>query len=594
MTTPIFSPHPRRAAIVCAAALLAGGVAFHDATAQGVARQIPPAIAAWRELARREFSGDSARHVVAYMDRWFRVPGNTGFDSSITNVERILRAAGYVEESGTPAAGRLTYRIERRPLRGPAWDPIEAELSIVGESSPLLRWATNRNMLAINSWSTPDTGVVAALVAVDTGAHAFDAVDVKGKIVLARGAVGRVFQDAVIRRGAIGVLAYAMPSYTQPEQHTTSIQFGTVPYDSVRRGWGIALSRGAWDALRAALARGETRVRVRSATRFFPSEQRTLIADVRGDEVPDERFVLSAHVQEPGANDNASGVGALVEMARVIASGVRSGALSPRRTITMIFGNEIAQTREYLAADPARTAGVRWGMSLDMVGEDTRQTGGTFLIEKMPDPSAVWTRGDDDHTEWGGEPLTPDRIHPHYYNDVVLDRCLDQADGTGWVVRTNPYEGGSDHVPFLQAGKPGVLLWHFTDVFYHTDNDRLDRVSAPELRNVGICALLTALTLTSADGALARQLVSQVERDALSRLDRELALSMETLKRGGEGTDVERERTILRAWSDWYRDAIGTMRDIEVGGSSAATAAAIDAASRRVSAAGAEYLARIH
>ena len=29
-----------------------------------------------------------------------------------------------------------------------------------------------------------------------------------------------------------------------------------------------------------------------------------------------------------------------------------------------------------------RTRGVKWGVSLDMVGEDTKKTGGTFLIEK--------------------------------------------------------------------------------------------------------------------------------------------------------------------------------------------------------------------
>jgi aminopeptidase YwaD len=41
-----------------------------------------------------------------------------------------------------------------------------------------------------------------------------------------------------------------------------------------------------------------------------------------------------------------------------------------------------------------------------MVGENTDITGGTFLIEKMPDPSAVWTRGNDKHTEWGGRKMS--------------------------------------------------------------------------------------------------------------------------------------------------------------------------------------------
>jgi aminopeptidase YwaD len=582
----------RRISRDAVAVLGAALAAFSTAPGQQPARDIPPEIQRFREIARRDFSGENARDVVAYMERWFRVPGNTGFDSSLTHVEGILRRAGYVEESQATPGSRLTYRVERRPLRTPAWDPIDAELTIVGRRAPLLRWKTNRNMLAINSWSTPDTGIVAEVVLVSPNASAADSAKVKGKIALMTGGVGRAFQQAVLKHGAVGVLSYGMPAYTQPEKHTTSIQFGNIPFDTLHLSWGISLSRGAWDALRAALRAGPVRVRVRTATRFIPSVQRTLVADVHGSERPDERFVLSAHVQEPGANDNASGVGALSEMARVLASNLQKGTLRPRRSITMIFGEEIAQTRNYLAADSARTAGVRWGMSLDMVGEDTKKTGGTFLIEKMPDPSAVWTRGDDRHTEWGGEALTLDQLHPHYYNDVVLDRCLDQADGTGWVVRTNPYEGGSDHVPFLQAGKAGVLLWHFTDVFYHTDNDRLDMVSAAELRNSGICALLTALTLTSADGVLARQLVAEVERDAIARLDRELALSREVVAREGERA-AEGERKILRAWTDWYREAIGTMRDIEVGGSSPETVAAIESAARRVSEAGEARIAQL-
>ena len=167
----------------------------------------------------------------------------------------------------------------------------------------------------------------------------------------------------------------------------------------------------------------------------------------------------------------------------------------------MLFGLEIAQTRNFLADDSVRTKGVRWGLSMDMTGEDTKKTGGTFLIEKMPDPSAVWTRGDEHHSEWGGRPIQKSEIVPSYYNDYLLARCLDQAAATGWVVRTNPFEGGSDHTPFLQFKKPGALFWHFTDVYYHTDGDRIDKVSKDELVNVGNAALASVLTLTSADGA---------------------------------------------------------------------------------------------
>src|SRR5205085_7042010 len=139
-------------------------------------------------------------------------------------------------------------------------------------------------------------------------------------IVLVEGAVGRAFAEAVQERGALGVITFALPAYTQPDKNRRSIQFGSIPYDSVKRSWGIPLSRDAVDRLRTALAKGPTSVRVRTTSKMYPSDELTLVAEVHGSSTPSERYVLSAHVQEPGANDNASGVGDLSEMARVFAT----------------------------------------------------------------------------------------------------------------------------------------------------------------------------------------------------------------------------------------------------------------------------------
>jgi Peptidase family M28./PA domain. len=571
--------------------LAAAAVAAAMPVAAQARRQTPAAVQHYFDLTRPLFSGDRAYDQVAFMDRYFRWPGNTGFNASIRRVEDILKQAGYVEESKAKKGDVLTYRIEHRPMHQPAWEPVDASVTIVGESKPILLFATNRNMLAISSFSTPDTGIVATLVDVGKGTAAdYDKASVTGKIVLADGNIGRVFSEAVQKHGALGALAYNMPAYTQPEVHRTSIQFGSVPYDSVKKSWGIPLSRDAVQRLRAALAKGPVKVRVRTKSKMYPSDELTLVADVHGSVAPDERYVVSAHVQEPGANDNASGVGDLSEVARVLATLVRNGSVHPKRTITMLFGLEIQQTRNYLADDSVRTRGVRWGLSLDMTGEDTKKTGGTFLIEKMPDPSAVWTRGDDHHSEWGGSPISKNQIVPHYYNDFLLARCLDQAAATGWVVRTNPFEGGSDHTPFLQFKKPGALFWHFTDVYYHTDGDRIDKVSKSELVNVGNATLAAVLTLTSADGATARALVAEVERAAIARLDTELKLSQSALAAHGNAAT---EEDILETWTDYYVATLHTMTDIEVGGSSSETLAAIDAAANRVKQAGAQRLAAL-
>ncbi|MGD8276429.1 MAG: M28 family peptidase [Gemmatimonadota bacterium] len=556
------------------ALLLAAGCAQ-----QSESRPTTPSIRTYLHDVRQEFSGERARDIVAFVEQYWRLPGNTGFNASIDRVIEVLDSAGYQRESAAVPGARLTYRIEHRPLSGPTWEPVGASLRIVGRDTPLLRFETNRNMLTINTYSTPPGGVEAEVVDVGAGrTEDFDGLDVRGRIVFGETSTSRLFREA-IRRGAVGVLSYGVPEFNRPESHPNSISFGSIPLDTVARSFGLRLSTAARDSIRNALDAGPVRVHVVTETRIYPSDERTLVAELRGASLPDERFVFSAHVQEPGANDNASGVAALAELARVLAVEQNTGRFDPARTITMIWGDEISSTRRYLEEDSARTAGVRWGLSLDMVGEDTDKTGGTFLIEKMPDPSAVWTRGEDHHTEWGGRPIPEDQLTPHYFNDFVLNRCLDQAEGTGWVVKTNPYEGGSDHVPFLRAGKPGLLLWHFTDVYYHTDGDRLDKVSAATLKNSGVCAALTAMTLATADSETARFIIDELEQSAIARLQAEAELGQTAIAAGEDAAD---QRHILNAWTDWYEAAIRTTSDIEVGGASAATMDALTAAAGHI------------
>jgi hypothetical protein len=139
----------------------------------------------------------------------------------------------------------------------------------------------------------------------------------------------------------------------------------------------------------------------------------------------------------------------------------------------------------------------------------------------------------------------------------------------------------------LRADIPGLLLWHFTDMFYHTDGDRLDKVSVQSMQNVGVSTTVAAMTLAAADGETARFIIDEVESSALSRLAAEFELSREAI---AAGEDSGEQTTILQAWLDWYRDALQSTHDIEVGGASAETMAAIADAVARVQAAGEEYL----
>lgn len=523
--------------------------------------QPDPTLKKYYDQIRTAFREQNAFETVAYVEQRWRLPGNTGFNESIYFVESILKKAGYVNEAVAKTGDRLTYRIEKRPMRRKTWEPVEAVVEIAGEKEPLLSFITNRNMLAIHSASTPAEGIEAELVYLPKiSADVLASNDVQGKIVFSDQPVSQV-DRAAAGRGAIGVIGYSIPAYTQPEKHPNSIQFSSIAQvdSSKKQGFGILLSTAARNRLKELLAKGPVRLKVKIATRSYLAEELTIVADIRGNEKPDERFVFSAHVQEPGANDNASGVGTLAEMARVAAQLFQNKTIIPQRSISFLWGDEISSTRRYIVEDTARARGIKWGMSLDMVGEDTKKTGGTFLIEKMPDPSAVWTRGEEKHTEWGGRPLPESAIVPHYFNDFMLSRCLDQAATNGWVVKTNPFEGGSDHTPFLNAKIPGLLLWHFTDVFYHTDADRIDKVSAWEMKNVGVSALAGAYTLTTNNEKLVQYLIDEYKQSALKRLDIEAVLSKTAIANGG---NKETEIHILEVWAKFYLDALEKMDEI--------------------------------
>ena len=531
----------------------------------------------------REISGERALATVGYVSQYFRLPGNRGFDASIDTVARLLDAAGYVREDRATQRDRFTYRIESRPMRTAAWEPLAASVTIVGNARPLQQLATNRNMLLINSWSTPPGGVEAEVVDVGAGSDSvFDRLNVKGKIVYGAASASQLYTRGVVRRGALGVLvAQRLPAYLRPEVNRTAIQFGGMPYDSAAKGFGILLSRASQQDLGAALARGKVRVRVVVDARSERRPERTLVAEIRGSGAPGERFVYSAHVQEPGANDNASGVGLLAEMARAASRVVRAGVTDPQRTITFLWGDEITSTRRFITEDSVRRRGIMWGMSLDMVGEATALTGGSFLIEKMPDPSAVWVRGEDKHTDWGGRKLAVTDIRAYWLNDFVRQRCLAQAARTGWVVKANPFEGGSDHTPFLDAHIPAVLLWHFTDQYYHTDLDRIDKVSATTLANVGNCALSAGLLMTEGSSEVAKAALDELQHVAERELAVQLQMSRDTVAL--KGGDRANEQRILEAWGDYYAEALAQVTDMIVGKSSidADVRAAVNAIKRR-------------
>ncbi len=327
---------------------------------------------------------------------------------------------------------------------------------------------------------------------------------------------------------------------------------------------------------------------------------RTLIAEIPGKgPKADEHIALLGHLQEPGACDNASGVGTQLEVARTLQKLIRTRQLpAPKRTFTFIWGAETIMGSLWKGQNLEAFEGTRAALVLDMVGEDPAKTGGPMRIEKMPDPSAVYQYGldtlpgqlpqpvdayvrqPDMHTLWGAGELEFSPYPGHYLNDLYFRSAdLVSAISPKFEVGSNPWEGGSDHDTFLwnQDGgvynpKPAALTWHFTDYVYHTSMDTMGMVSAREERDVALTTIGVGYLVASAGESQAIEMQRIVTRRADWRFGWERMNSLGSLQwaydkavaAGGTADDIKAavaealtlELEMLGAWGTWYEQAV--------------------------------------
>ena len=558
-------------------------VAPGNPAATVLAATLPPtAEKAYTVLAGR-FDRVAAMDVVRFMQQYWRVAANPGYNASLDYIR------DRIGEAGAP----LVVRVDEYPNNGHGWDYLEGSVAIAGESTPVLSKEQDRVSLAINSFSTPEAGLRARLVDVGRGTAAdYQNKDVKGAVVLGDASLGALFRDAVRSRGAAGVISTEIASYIRPsdpsamsEEQKDVLQWGSVPYDEKLQAFGFKASWRAASRLREALVGNPNlQVQVKVQSTFYTGPNRSLIAEIPGRTRPDERIVVVAHVQEPGANDNATGCATLLSLARALAGAIRGGALPPPdRTITFMWLDEIRGSRQWITSRPAEARGVQYMFSMDMTGEDTSRTGGTFLIEKQADPSAVWPRPSDPHSEWGASPVKAETLKGSLLNDVHIAIAQRRASDTGWVVRTNPYEGGSDHTVFASAGVPSLLNWHFTDRYYHTNQDTVDKVSDREMEHVGVTVATSAYFLASANEQDAGAAVDLVQRAAAARLALERRQGREIVASASDTAAAAKlEEQVIAAWIKWYGEALDTVRALPTSGTNPSLEARIDKARNAV------------
>ena len=514
--------------------------------------------------------GDRAMASVEYFTRFWRIGGGPGFDSCLNYIETNLVRLGFSEGTSKQSAAR-TFHVQEDVTAEQIWTPEDAILALeIPEQRVLHSFSQTPVMLCQNSFPAE---VTAELVYVKGGGKPtdYDQVDVRGKVVLCDAPPG-VYRLAM-DRGAVGLVSSFVPKHNSPELHPDIIAESGIPYDDTRKPFALKTSPRTAAELQQMLRDQHISVRIFVKTSFKSAPIRTLVAEIAGAVKPDERIVLAAHLDhyKPGANDNASGSATLLEILRAISSGIQSGRLpQPARTLTFLWVDEYKGTSLWMKKHEALLKDVRAVFVLDMVGGDPKKTGGTFRVERMPDPAAIWFRPPEQHSGWGAGNWDKAKLFGSFLNDFYLSVVERRARATGWNITYNVWEGGSDHDPFLWKGIPAILSWHFPDFGYHSSMDVSENVSPIEMKHAGASIGTAALTLAAGTETAAWEILKNV---ALAAEARSMILSSQVKDalmeaEAGGATTLEpvrkQEREMLEAWRKWYDEALESVLTVPI------------------------------
>jgi hypothetical protein len=298
------------------------------------------------KVVKEELSGSMAKSYVAQISRFHRIQASTMFHEAAEYVKGELLKIGLnnavIEQF--LADGKKKYWTSTSPV---GWMVKDAELRLVEpEEKLLVSYKDIPQSLHTCSNATPQEGVTAELVDVGAGTKSadYEGKDVKGKFVLATGRAKSVHEQAVYKHGAAGVITDTVPleipnvreSLDIPDAHAYQSIWPSAE-DLSKVTFGFSLSKRQGNHLRALLKRGKpVKLKAKVDARLFPSNLDIVTATIPGESKPNEETFLIAHLchPKPSANDNASGSGLLLEIARTINALIESGCIKrPARTI---------------------------------------------------------------------------------------------------------------------------------------------------------------------------------------------------------------------------------------------------------------------
>lgn len=320
-------------------------------------------------------------------DRWFTFPK---FEETALYLERRLKDCGLedVEIGGGRADGKTQVGFWTMPL---AWDAGGARLEMTEPEHEVL--CDRKSVPAsLGMWSgpTPPGGITAELVDIAKTPWT----EVKGKLVLTeRNAAGYKFK--LVKYGALG----AVNGFSENPGLADGRQWINAWGDN---GWGFtkastpllsfSITPRQAAHLRELLAHGQkVMLHAVADTRYYEGRYPWVTGVIPGKDSSEEVLVLG-HTSEQGAQDNASGVSAMVEAVSTLSRLIRSGALpKPQRTIRVLLMPEMYGSLSYITTHAARMHRTVAAMTIDTPAASYDLAGTEYTFYMNPQVAMSYT-----------------------------------------------------------------------------------------------------------------------------------------------------------------------------------------------------------
>ena len=229
---------------------------------------------------------------------------------------------------------------------------------------------------------------------------------------------------------------------------------------------------------------------------------RNVIARLPGSEpsLADEYVIVGAHLDHlgqrgeyifNGADDNASGSVAVLQVARALAN------MDPRPRRSIFFalwtGEEkgLLGSRHFVANSPVPIKRIKSYLNLDMIGT-------SWTMERLKRMAGLWNMELPRELQEEGASAADFIALSHSRHDF-LDRTLRRAnERVGMKMILRPSEragGGSDHASFGLAGVPWVFFMAGMGEHYHRPGDHPDRVDSALMTRLARLAFLSTFYL---------------------------------------------------------------------------------------------------